>query len=69
MPDKYSYCPDCGRKTVYWSPRIRMEDNYACRMTGCLFYFFTVSGSPSDEANEKRWRDVNAQRGHVVEEP
>lgn len=57
--DKYTRCPDCGRKTVYWKGLPNGEDNYRCRMPDCHFYFFTIGADAEDKANEARWRAVN----------
>lgn len=53
--DKYSYCPDCHRKGVYWKAMRNGEDNYQCRYRSCDFFFFTRSNAPVDLDNEKRW--------------
>jgi hypothetical protein len=60
--DKYSYCPDCGRKSVYWRARPRGEDNYQCRYRTCEFEFFTNSSSRIDAALRQRWIDVQSTR-------
>jgi hypothetical protein len=56
---KYSRCPDCGRKGVYWQAKRNGEDNYQCRHKDCQFYFFTKSNAEVDLANEARWQAVN----------
>lgn len=58
MHDKYSKCPDCGRKSVFFRSMPRGEDNYQCRYKSCDFFFFTSSNSRIDLDNEDRWKAV-----------
>jgi tRNA(Ile2) C34 agmatinyltransferase TiaS len=56
MKYKYSRCPDCGRKGVYFKMGTNGEDHYKCRY--CDFYFFTDGESKIDRENEGRWKSV-----------
>ena len=66
--DKYTRCPDCGRKTVYWhAGTIAGEDHYKCRYSqswqphvrACHFSFFTAEADSIDKEAADRWRRVN----------
>ncbi len=61
--EKYTRCPDCGRKTVYFKQRANGEDGYTCRRRACDFEFYTLGDSRIDRQNEKRWEDANGVRG------
>lgn len=54
--EKYSRCPDCGCKTVYWRGLPNGEDNYRCRRSSCDFYFFTSGEAEVDLKNAARWK-------------
>lgn len=56
--EKYSRCPDCGRKTVYFKARANGEDGYTCRRSECNFEFFTLGDSRIDRDNEDRWHNA-----------
>lgn len=57
--EKYSKCPDCGRKSVYWKSMRHGEDNRQCRHSDCDFFFFLSSGAQVDLDNEARWKTTN----------
>ena len=61
--DKYSRCPDCKRKSVYFRAASRSEDNYRCRTTDCGFYFFTLSVATIDLDQRYRWKKINNLTG------
>lgn len=56
--DKYSYCPNCRCKTVYWKGRPNGEDGYTCRRSECDFEFYTLGNSQIDRTNEERWEEA-----------
>jgi hypothetical protein len=56
---KYTYCPDCCRKTVYFRMWVGGEDHYQCRMKSCEFFFFIEGNYPKDRESERRWEDHN----------
>lgn len=58
--EKYTRCPDCARKSVYFRAMRNGEDNYQCRHKNCDFFFFTLSGAKADRDNEARWQQANA---------
>lgn len=62
--DKYSYCPICGRKTVYFVMRANGEDGYMCRMKNCDFEFFTQGDSRIDRDNEQKWIKANEHQSN-----
>jgi hypothetical protein len=62
VDDKYSYCPECKRKSVYWRGMPHGEDNYQCRYQDCDFFFFTMGDAKVDRENEARWERYNAER-------
>lgn len=64
--DKYSHCPDCGRKTVYFKMARYGEDHYRCRRSECGFYFFTGGESHIDRAREERWKAAQPKQEHEL---
>jgi transposase-like protein len=61
MPeDKYTYCPSCHKKGVYFKPRGRGEDNYRCKY--CKFYFFASGESEVDIVNKVRFMVANKMK-------
>lgn len=55
--ERYTYCPDCGRKSVMLALCTDGEDNYYCKYRGCHFYFYTAE--PIwwlDGINRVRWQ-------------
>lgn len=63
--DKYSRCPDCARKSVYWVAGRPGEDAYLCRYRACAFHFYTQSYLEFDKVAYNRWLGANA----TVERP
>ena len=59
---KYTYCPQCTCKTVYWQGKPNGEDNYRCRKKDCGFYFFTISNAKIDRENAAAWQAANKEQ-------
>jgi hypothetical protein len=65
--DKYTRCPDCHRKSVYWKAGRSGEDHYRCRyfssykasVRSCGFHFFTSESDSIDKETADRWRREN----------